>query len=149
MDDQQSMTIMLIEDDGARAAEIEDHLRRAGLTGTVLVFSTGRDALEYLSAEDRPDADRSAGPPVVLCCMDRHTAENCDAIGRLKANERTRCIPVIAITSSDDPAGAARCYDIGCNACISPPCDGEQFAQAIQILGRFLSIVKLAVNRMT
>jgi CheY-like chemotaxis protein len=147
MNDQQGMTIMLIENDGACAAVIEDQLRRAGLSGAVLPFSTARAALEYLSTEGGPCDDRSAAPPVVLCDMDRNATENFEALGRLKASERTRCIPVIVITPSDDPAGAARCYDIGCNACIMRPRDDERFTQAIQILGRFLSIMKLSSKR--
>lgn len=147
MNDQQGVTIVLIEDDGARAAVIEDHLRRAGLSGALRVFSTGRAALEHLSTEGGFCDDRSAGSPVVLCDMDRNETENYEVLGQLKANERTRCIPVIVITSNNDPAGAARCYDIGCNACITRPRDDERFTQAIQILGRFLSIVKLTSKR--
>jgi CheY-like chemotaxis protein len=79
--------------------------------------------------------------------MDRHATENYEVLGQLKANDRTRCIPVIVITSSSDPAGAARCYDIGCNAYIARPRDDERFTEAIQILGRFLSIVKLTSKR--
>ena len=64
-------------------------------------------------------------------------------LARLKADERTRRIPVIILTTTDDPRDIKRCYDLGCNVYITKPVEYEQFAEAIRKLGLFLSVVQV------
>jgi CheY-like chemotaxis protein len=60
----------------------------------------------------------------------------------MKTNERTRHIPVIMVTGSDDAQDVSKCYELGCNVFLTKPLlDYDQFAEAIRKLGLFLSIV--------
>jgi CheY-like chemotaxis protein len=62
---------------------------------------------------------------------------------RMKADERTRRIPVVVLTTTDDPREVSRCYELGCSVYITKPVDYPQFAEAIRRLGLFLSIVTI------
>jgi CheY-like chemotaxis protein len=64
-------------------------------------------------------------------------------LSRLKADERTRHIPVVILTTTDEPYEIERCYALGCNVYITKPVEYEQFAEAIRKLGLFLSVVKI------
>jgi CheY-like chemotaxis protein len=60
---------------------------------------------------------------------------------RMKADERTKCIPVVILTTTDDTREVARCYDLGCNVYLTKPVDYEKFSEAICKLGLFLAVV--------
>ena len=60
---------------------------------------------------------------------------------RLKADGRTRRIPVVVLTTTDDPREVARCYELGCNVYITKPVDYAHFCEAVRTLGLFLSVV--------
>jgi CheY-like chemotaxis protein len=62
---------------------------------------------------------------------------------RIKSDERTKAIPIIILTTTDDINEIQRCYELGCNVYITKPVEYEQFAEAIARLGLFLSIVML------
>ncbi len=66
---------------------------------------------------------------------------------RLKADERTRHIPIIILTTTDEPQEIERCYALGCNVYVTKPVEYDEFAEAIRKLGLFLSIVKIPVGK--
>jgi chemotaxis response regulator CheB len=61
----------------------------------------------------------------------------------LKANPRTVLIPVIVLTTSDDPREIQRCYELGCNAYVVKSADYEQFTEAMRRLGLFLAVSRM------
>jgi len=61
----------------------------------------------------------------------------------MKGAERTKRIPVIILTTTDDAREVARCYDLGCNVYMTKPVDYEQFSDAIRKIGLFLSVVTI------
>jgi CheY-like chemotaxis protein len=61
----------------------------------------------------------------------------------IKTDDRTRQIPVIMLSTTDNPAEVARCYELGCNVYITKPVEYEAFSKAIQNLGAILSIIKV------
>ena len=60
----------------------------------------------------------------------------------MKSDERTKRIPVIMLTSTDNPREIAQCYELGCNLYVAKPVENDRFSETIQRLGTFLSIVK-------
>jgi CheY-like chemotaxis protein len=62
---------------------------------------------------------------------------------RMKNDERTKRIPVVILTTTDDPREVSRCYELGCNVYISKPVDYEQFSEAIRKLGLFLLVATI------
>jgi CheY-like chemotaxis protein len=62
---------------------------------------------------------------------------------RIKKDERTKRIPVIILTTTDEPREVRRCYELGCNVYITKPVDYEQFSEAIRKLGLFLLVATI------
>ena len=60
---------------------------------------------------------------------------------RMKADPRTKQIPVVVLTTTDDAREVSRCYELGCSVYITKPVDYESFSAAIQQFGLFMSIV--------
>jgi CheY-like chemotaxis protein len=138
-----SVTIVMVEDDAGHARLIERNLRRAHITNDIVVLRDGQEAVDYFFPAD---ADKAAGrsmPLLVLLDLNLPGLDGYQVLARLKADERTRRIPVIILTTTDDPREIERCYALGCNVYITKPVEYEQFTEAIRKLGLFLSVVKI------
>jgi len=131
--------ILLVEDDAGHACLIEKNLRRSSVGYEIVKLADGQQILDYLFAEGK--AAESAGM-IVLLDLNMPGLSGYQVLQRLKAHERTRSIPVIILTTTDDSAEIKRCYDLGCNAYVIKPVDYEQFSEMIHRLGLFLTIVR-------
>ena len=137
----QDLTILLVEDDPGHARLIEKNLRRANVSSSITMASDGQQALDYLFSEGQYAGGERASPLLVLLDLNMPVLDGYEVLERMKANERTRHIPVIILTTTDDAREVLRCYELGCSVYVTKPVDYEQFSQAIRNLGLFLSIV--------
>ena len=80
-------------------------------------------------------------PLLVLLDLNLPVLDGYQVLQQMKADERTRRIPVIILTTTDDAREVARCYELGCNVYMTKPVDYERFSEAIRKLGLFLSVV--------
>ena len=131
--------ILLVEDDPGHARLIEKNLRRSSVTCEIVTLTDGHQVLDYLFADRK--AAESAGT-VVLLDLNMPGLSGYQVLQRLKAHERTRFIPIVILTTTDDSAEIKRCYDLGCNAYVTKPVDYEQFSEMIHRLGLFLTIMR-------
>ena len=132
------VTFLLAEDDPGHARLIEKNLRRAGITNEVVVVGDGQAALDHILANQDKLHVR---PLLLLLDLNLPVLDGYQVLHRMKADERTKRIPVVVLTTTDDPREVTRCYDLGCNVYVSKPIDYERFAEAIRQLGLFLSVV--------
>ena len=139
MSNAQEVTILLVEDDPGHARLIEKNLRRASIMNEISLVSDGQRALDYLL--DEGEYAGSECPLLVLLDLNLPVLDGYQVLERIKADERTKRIPVIILTTTDDAREVARCYDLGCNVYLTKPVDYQQFSKAIRRLGLFLSIV--------
>ena len=137
----QDTTILLVEDDPGHARLIEKNLRRANATSGVIKASNGQQALDYLFSEGQYAGTERASPLLVLLDLNMPVLDGYQVLERMKSDERTRHIPVIMLTTTDDACEVSRCYELGCSVYVTKPVDYEQFTLAIRNLGLFLSIV--------
>ena len=141
MDEQQHVTIVMIEDDEGHARLIERNIRRAGISNEIRHFLDGATALDYL------EHDRSGpalnGPALILLDLNLPDMSGTDILSRVKSNDRLRRTPVVVLTTTDDKVEIQRCYDLGCNVYITKPVNYESFADAIRQLGLFLSVIQV------
>ena len=138
---QQSVNIVMIEDDEGHARLIEKNIRRAGISNAIHHFTDGTSALDFLyDAEEGPARN---GPALVLLDLNLPDMSGTDILARLKGEgSALRRTPVVVVTTTDDKVEIQRCYDLGCNVYITKPVDYEAFAGAIQQLGLFLSVMQ-------
>jgi CheY-like chemotaxis protein len=137
----QAVTILLVEDDPGHARLIEKNLRRSNITNDIVVFNDGRQALSYLFKEEAYSRSNHASPLLVLLDLNLPGLDGYQVLQRMKEDERTKHIPVIILTTTDDSREVARCYDLGCNVYVTKPVDYEHFSEAIRKIGLFLSVV--------
>ena len=143
----QELTILLAEDDPGHARLIEKNLRRSGIRNEIVTVTDGQQALDYLLGEgDHTETERPS-PLLVLLDLNLPVLDGYQVLERMKADKRTRRIPVIVLTTTDDPREVSRCYDLGCSVWITKPVDYAQFSKAIMRLGLFLSVVALPNGR--
>ncbi len=142
-EEQQPVTILLVEDDPGHAVLIEKNLRRAGIVNEIKVLRDGREAVDYLFPATREGDVTHDQPLFVLLDLNLPVLDGYQVLARIKGDERTRHIPVVILTTTDNPQEIARCYGLGCNVYITKPVEYEQFSDAVKKLGMFLSIVKV------
>jgi CheY-like chemotaxis protein len=143
MGTQQPVIILLVEDDPGHALLIEKNLRRAGISNEIVVLDTGQKAVDYLLKEGTYQDALHPLPPLILLDLNLPVLDGYQVLKRIKNDERTRKIPVIVLTTTDNPHEVSRCYELGCNVYITKPVEYDQFSDAIRTLGLFLSIVKV------
>lgn len=143
MPDRTPATILLIEDDPGHARLIERNLRRAQIDNEIILFADGQQALEYLCT-DRAAAGAAQGVPrLIILDLNLPGLDGYQVLEQLKSSHRTRHIPVIILTTTDEPRDIERCYALGCNAYMTKPVEYEQFAGAIRSLGLLLSVIQI------
>ena len=140
MNHKKEVTILLVEDDPGHARLIEKNLRR-NVTNKIIKVSDGQQALDFLFCEGAYTGSIRPSQIVVLLDLNMPVLDGYEVLTRLKRDQRTRKIPVIILTSTDDTRERTRCYDLGCNVYITKPVDYDKFCEAIQKLGLLISIV--------
>ena len=135
----EEVTIILAEDDDGHATLVERNLRRAGLDNGFIRLRDGQEALSYLNGSEAVAFDSC----VLLLDIQMPRVDGIEVLRRLKSDPRTAILPVVMLTTTDDPREVERCYQLGCNVYITKPVEYEQFIEAVKRLGFFLQIVKL------
>ncbi len=135
---QDTITILLVEDDDGQASLIERNLKRAGLTNNFKRLCDGQEMLDYMAETD----GHPEGSLVVLLDINMPRVNGVEVLQHLKSNPETASIPVIMLTTTDDPREVERCYRAGCNVYITKPVEYDAFIDAVKRLGLFLQIVK-------
>ena len=137
------VTIVMVEDDPGHARLIEKNIRRAGVNNDIVPFENGTAALAYLLGADGTGRDSAHRAMLLLLDLNLPDMSGVDVLVRIKANEHTRRMPVLVLTTTDDQREIQRCYDLGCNVYITKPVDYEAFATAIRQLGLFLAVIQV------
>jgi two-component system, response regulator len=136
--------ILLVEDN-ANDLELALHaLKRGNLASQIEVARDGAEALDYIfcsgAFSGRDPADQ---PSVVLLDIKLPLVDGIEVLKAIRADEKTRAIPVVMLTSSAEDSDLKACYDLGANSYIVKPVDIEQFFAAIQQVG----VYWLVLNR--
>jgi CheY-like chemotaxis protein len=137
-----SVTILIADDDAGHCELIRRNLRRAVPRNDIDLVHDGDEALDYVHR--RGAYAGQAGPERLLVLLDINMAgavNGVDLLRQLKSDPVTRTIPVIMLTSTDDPREITRCYELGCNVYITKPVDSRQFIDALRRIGLFVDIV--------
>ena len=143
----QPVNIILVEDDDGHAALVEKNLRRAGLANGFTRLRDGQEAVDHLLAPGS-NIGQDCGPVSCVLVLDINMprVDGVEVLRRLKADKRTSTLPVIMLTTTDDPREVEKCYALGCNVYVTKPVEYESFVEAVKRLGFFLQVVRLPPN---
>jgi CheY-like chemotaxis protein len=138
----QQLTIVLAEDDEGHATLVQRNLRRAGIANDMIHLKDGQEALDYIRCEGQFSNRPLDGTLLILLDINMPRVNGVEVLHRLKTDPKTAKLPVIILTTTDDPREVERCYQLGCSVYVTKPVAYEEFVEAIRRLGLFLSIVK-------
>ena len=129
-------TMLLVEDNQQDELLTLRALRKVNLANQVEVVRDGQQALDLLFCEGE-FAHRAAGEPpaVVLLDINLPRVGGLEVLARIRGNARTRLIPVVILTSSDEERDRLRSYEGGCNSFVRKPLEFTEFAQTVARLG--------------
>ncbi|HLA74518.1 MAG TPA: response regulator [Gammaproteobacteria bacterium] len=143
MADAVAATILLAEDDDGHAMLVQRNLRRAGILNEIVRTVDGQEALDYVQSKGIYAGKPRPTPLVMLFDINMPRMDGIQALAHIKGDPHTRSIPIVMLTTTDDPREIERCYQAGCSLYITKPIDYEQFCDVIQRLGLFLQIVQI------
>lgn len=141
MNKYQTVEILLVEDSGHDAEMTMRVLKRRGIVNEIAWVKDGVEAVEYLFCEGEY-VDRDNGmPKLVLLDMKMPRMDGLQVLRKLKTAEKTRHIPVIMLTSSQEESDLMNSYLSGVNSYIVKPVDFEQFDETIAQVGMYWAVV--------
>jgi two-component system response regulator len=137
-------TILLVEDNPDDEALTLRALKKNNIANEVVVMRDGAEAVEYLSAVET-DATRTpkALPAVVMLDLKLPKLDGLEVLRHIRAQPRTRLVPVVILTSSREEEDVVKGYSLGANSYVRKPIDFIQFAEAIRMLGLYWLIINV------
>lgn len=136
-------TILITDDDDGHAFLIEDNLRRAGVDVPFLRFSDGQEVLDFLFGRTVEPAFEQNRPYLLLLDIRMPKVDGITVLQQIKADPNLHKLPVIILTTTEDPREVERCHDFGCNVYMQKPVAFDNFAAAITRLGQFVMLLQL------
>lgn len=130
--------ILLVEDSSSDVELTLHALKQHKLANSIEVVRDGEEALDFIFARG-PFADRVVGngPKVILLDLKLPLVDGLEVLRQVKADERTRLIPVVVLTSSREERDVVETYRLGVNSYITKPVDFDQFTETVHTLGMY------------
>ncbi len=135
--------ILVAEDDEGHAELIRKNLARAGVANRIMHFRDGRETVDFLFRRGSGLHRESGEAYVLLLDIRMPKLDGLEVLQQIKADGELCKIPVIMITTTDDPREVEHCHTLGCSSYITKPIEYESFVHAIRQLGLFLAVVKV------
>jgi CheY-like chemotaxis protein len=131
-------TILLVEDNPDDADLTLRAFKLNNITNTIVVVHDGAEALDYLFGEGvYARRESTAMPTLVLLDLNLPKIDGLEVLRRLRADPRTKRVPVIILTTSHEQEEVFKAYENGCNSYVRKPVESAQFCDAVKQLGLF------------
>jgi len=137
------VVILIAEDDDGHAELISDGLREAGVNNEFIRFEDGLETWNFLSGEGKGRVIDFNKHYLLLLDINMPRLDGIQVLERIKKNETLKEIPIIILTTTDDPREVEKCYSLGCNFYVTKPVDFAKFASTLNRIGLFFQVVKL------
>jgi CheY-like chemotaxis protein len=130
--------ILLVEDNSTDEKLTVLAFKKCGVSNEIVVVRDGAAALDYLFATGKhADRDATLLPTVILLDLKLPRIDGLEVLRRIRADERTKLVPVVVLTASKEDEDILRSYSLGANAYVRKPVEFSEFAQAAKTLGLF------------
>jgi CheY-like chemotaxis protein len=143
MEQFEQVEILLVEDNERDAELTMRALKKGGIANKLLWVKDGEQALDYLFRRGGFSGRDDISPRMVLLDLKMPRVGGIEVLKAVKADERTRRIPVVVMTSSQEEKDLAQTYDLGVNSYIVKPLDFSAVAETVRQAGFYW----LAINR--
>src|SRR6266581_2197310 len=130
--------ILLVEDNADDEKLTLRALKKNNISNDVVVARNGAEALDYLFGTGTHSARaRSLMPQVVLLDLKLPKIDGLEVLRKMRGNERTKLLPVVILTSSNEEQDLINGYGFGANSYVRKPVDFNQFIEAVRQLGLY------------
>ncbi len=130
--------ILLVEDSPDDVDLTLRALKKSNVLNEVVVVRDGDEALDYLFATGTYSGrDSTVMPEVVLLDLKLPKVDGLEVLRQIRADERTKLLPVVILTSSSEERDVVESYKLGANSYIRKPVDFDQFIESVRQLGLY------------
>src|SRR3990172_4692889 len=141
----QNKVILLVEDNPDDVKLTLRALKKSKILNEVVVAQDGVEACEYLFGTGKFEGrDTRTMPQVVLLDLKMPRMDGLEVLQRVRNDERTKLLPVVVLTTSNEDRDRIESYKLGANSYIRKPVDFEQFVEAVQSLGLYWLVLNEA-----
>jgi two-component system response regulator len=141
-------TILLVEDNPDDELLTRRTLKKNNICNEVVVARDGAEALEYLFGTGRYEGrNLYAMPQVILLDLGLPKIDGLEVLRRIRNDERTKLLPTVILTSSEEQEDRVKGYDLGANSYVRKPVDVAQFRAAVRELGMYWMVLNETPQR--
>jgi CheY-like chemotaxis protein len=135
--------ILIAEDDEGHFELIKRSLQRAGVCNQILRFADGQETLDFLFVRGDGPKRETDREYLLLLDIRMPKIDGIEVLEKVKQDPELKKIPVIMLTTTDDPRTVERCHKLGCSVYIVKPVEYQDFADAVRKVGLLLSVVEV------
>lgn len=139
----ENVVILIIEHDEGHFTLIRENLLRSGIHSEIIRFADGQQTLDFLFRKGAGPHRQHKKRYLLLLDIHGHKVDGVEVLGQIKKDPELKKIPVLIMTSADDPAAIERCHDLGCSIYMVKPLANEDFVDTVRKVGLFLSAVEI------
>ena len=135
--EENTIEIVLVEDNPAHVEMTLAALKERNLANNVRVLKDGAEALDYIMnhVDCRPGQAEERQPKVILLDLKLPKVNGLEVLKRIRSDERTKSVPVVILTSSDEERDRIASYELGGNSYVVKPVNFDDFARAVAEIG--------------
>ena len=137
-------TILIVDDDEGHSILIRTNFADIGMPNEFIEFRDGQSVLDYLfSLTNRRERFLNLNPFVLLLDIRMPKVDGIEVLRRVKSDPDLKMLPVIMLSTTDNPDEVNQCHRFGCSAYVKKPVDYESFSDVVRRLGEFMKILVL------
>jgi CheY-like chemotaxis protein len=137
------LVILVAEDDDGHAELIKEGLEDNGICNQIIRFPDGEKVWEFLSGTAKGPVRDNNKNYLLLLDIKMPKMDGIEVLKRIKSDNELKEIPIVMLTTTDDPREVEACYRNGCNVYVTKPVEFGKFNETLRRLSLFIQIVKI------
>lgn len=139
------LTILIVEDDAGHAELIKDNLQEAGVTAPIIRLCDGQAALDFFFGPTDGSATHREQGKAYLMLLDIRMpkVDGIEVLRRIKEDPELRKMPVMMLTTTEDPREIQKCYSLGCSCYVTKPVDYLKFSEMLTRIALFIMVMQV------
>ena len=137
------LTILIAEDDDGHAELIMSGLKESGICNNMIRFIDGKETWDFISGKGKNILFDEKKSYLLLLDINMPKMNGIEVLEKIKGNDDYKNLPVLMLTTTDDPREVEKCYSLGCNIYVTNPVDFLKFAETLKRLGLFIQVVQV------